>query len=196
MNDPNQTPETSPNPNDPNQKDSSVILPDLQASYQQNHPSNQGVSFGFEISTTSDPLPEPEKLQQYQQLGLLEVAIQMIQKEQDHRHQQEEREQLHRHQQEKQEQQRRNQVEQDVVKNDEKSINLEHRDRTLGQIFGLVIGLFTVGMGGYVAVNGSQWAGGFIGTGGVVSLAAVFVKGRDRAHLPEKASKSDSEHLQ
>lgn len=183
MSEPNQDQDSDPSDQEEIEQKNSVV-PEVDSLDLLPDTKNRGMR--FEISTTSNPLPEPEKLQQYNQLGVLDKAIEMIQKEQDHRHQQEEREQLHRHQQEKQQQEHSNQLEQDLVKNDEKSINLEHKDRTLGQVFGLIIGLFTVFTGGYVAVNGSQWAGSFIGAGGVAGLTAVFVKGRVQKPQEEK----------
>ncbi len=51
----------------------------------------------------------------------------------------------------------------------------------LGQIFGLLIGLTAIICGTLTAYHGSQWAGGFIGGGGVIGLVSVFVLGRRKA---------------
>ena len=47
-----------------------------------------------------------------------------------------------------------------------------------GQIFGLIIGMTAIISGALTAYFGSQWAGGFIGGGGVIGLVSVFVLGR------------------
>jgi hypothetical protein len=52
----------------------------------------------------------------------------------------------------------------------------------LGQIFGLVIGMTAIISGAVTAYHGSQWAGGFIGGGGVIGLVSVFVLGRRKAN--------------
>ena len=54
------------------------------------------------------------------------------------------------------------------------------REALVGQIFGLIIAVVTVLAGAYAAVHGAPIAGAFIGTGGVATLAAVFVIGRMR----------------
>jgi hypothetical protein len=51
----------------------------------------------------------------------------------------------------------------------------------LGQVFGLIIGLTAIISGALTAYHGSQWAGGFIGGGGVIGLVAVFVLGRRKS---------------
>jgi uncharacterized membrane protein len=51
----------------------------------------------------------------------------------------------------------------------------------LGQIFGLVIGMTAIISGALTAYHGSQWAGGFIGGGGVIGLVSVFVLGRRKS---------------
>src|SRR5262245_61697042 len=51
----------------------------------------------------------------------------------------------------------------------------------LGQVFGLVIGMTAIISGAVIAYHGSQWAGGFIGGGGVIGLVSVFVLGRRKA---------------
>jgi uncharacterized membrane protein len=51
----------------------------------------------------------------------------------------------------------------------------------LGQVFGLVIGMTAIISGALTAYHGSQWAGGFIGGGGVIGLVSVFVLGRKKA---------------
>ncbi|MBL8250673.1 MAG: DUF2335 domain-containing protein [Candidatus Competibacter sp.] len=48
----------------------------------------------------------------------------------------------------------------------------------MGQWMAFFIGLFTIGIGAYTALNGAQIAGTFIGSGGVIGLVAVFIAGR------------------
>jgi uncharacterized membrane protein len=43
----------------------------------------------------------------------------------------------------------------------------ERKERFVGQLFGLFIGLATVLAGSLTAVYGNPWAGGFIGVSGV-----------------------------
>ena len=47
----------------------------------------------------------------------------------------------------------------------------------MGQIFGFLIGIFTVACGTYAAINGAEISGSFIGTGGVIGLVSVFIFG-------------------
>lgn len=47
-----------------------------------------------------------------------------------------------------------------------------------GQIFGFCMGVIAISWGGYVALNGAQIAGSFIGTGGVIGLVTAFILGR------------------
>ena len=68
----------------------------------------------------------------------------------------------------------------------------EFRERIWGLVFGFLISIFVVGCGTYAAVNGQPLAGGFIGTGGLVGLAAVFVYGA-RKKAEEKATEKEEE---
>jgi len=52
----------------------------------------------------------------------------------------------------------------------------------LGQVFGLVIGLTAIICGALTAYHGAEWAGGFIGGGGVIGLVSVFVLGRAKSN--------------
>jgi uncharacterized membrane protein len=49
----------------------------------------------------------------------------------------------------------------------------------LGQIFALIIGLFSLACATYVILEGHEWAGSIIGVGGLTSLVTAFIKGRD-----------------
>ena len=55
-----------------------------------------------------------------------------------------------------------------------------------GQLFGLLIGLFALAAGSYVAISGAELGGSLIGSGGVIGLVAVFVFGRKSAANVEK----------
>ena len=61
---------------------------------------------------------------------------------------------------------------------DRKALEAQIRVTYLGQIFGFIIGLTAIISGAVLSVQGSQWAGGFIGGGGVIGLVSVFVLGR------------------
>jgi uncharacterized membrane protein len=51
-------------------------------------------------------------------------------------------------------------------------------DTLRGQNLGFVLGMIAIIVGGLTAMYGSQWAGGLIGSGGVIGLVSVFVTGR------------------
>jgi uncharacterized membrane protein len=61
---------------------------------------------------------------------------------------------------------------------DRKALQAQIRVTYLGQIFGLIIGMTAIISGAITAYHGSEWAGGFIGGGGVIGLVSVFVLGR------------------
>ena len=61
---------------------------------------------------------------------------------------------------------------------DRKSIQAQIIVTYLGQVFGLIIGVTAIISGALTAYHGSEWAGGFIGGGGVIGLVSVFVLGR------------------
>lgn len=109
----------------------------------------------------SGPLPHPEILKQYEQIqvGLAERIIAQA-----------EREAVHRHELEKKAM--------DSQIADEKA---GRREARLGQVFGLIIGIVTIGLGAYVAVNDAQIPGSIIGGLGITGLVGVFVYGRSRA---------------
>jgi uncharacterized membrane protein len=54
----------------------------------------------------------------------------------------------------------------------------QHIEIHVGQILGFLIGIVSIAGGTYAALSGAQWAGGFIGSAGVVGLVSVFVMGR------------------
>ena len=50
-----------------------------------------------------------------------------------------------------------------------------------GQIFAFLISIFAIAAGAYTAIQGSEWSGAAIGSGGVIALALVFIGGRKYA---------------
>ena len=60
------------------------------------------------------------------------------------------------------------------------ALNAEFRAALLGQVFGLIIGLTAIISGALTALQGSEWAGGSIGGGGILGLVAVFVLTRKK----------------
>jgi len=61
-----------------------------------------------------------------------------------------------------------------------------------GQICGLIIGVVAILAGSYIALNGAQITGGFIGSGGVLGLVSVFVIGR--RYKSENEEEDDQEN--
>ena len=104
------------------------------------------------------PLPPPSVLAQYEKVspGTAERIISIAEKEQQHRHA----------------------MQGKLVDSQVEDARRERNERRLGQIFGLIIGVFAIGAGSLTAILGSQIAGGFIGTTGVGGLVSVFVLGR------------------
>ena len=78
-----------------------------------------------------------------------------------------EREAVHRHSQEAK-----------ILKTDARLAVNSSIEVIVGQCFGLLIGLATIVAGTYLAANGSEIAGGAIGSAGVIGLVSVFVLGR------------------
>jgi hypothetical protein len=64
---------------------------------------------------------------------------------------------------------------------DRRALNAQITVTYLGQVFGLLIGMTAIISGAVTAYHGSEWAGGFIGGGGVIGLVSVFVLGRRRS---------------
>ena len=71
------------------------------------------------------------------------------------------------------------QIEAEFRRAEGKRVNtLIFTERTLGQIFALLIGLTGIIGGSYVAVHGQPWAGGTIASIAISGLAVVFLTGR------------------
>jgi uncharacterized membrane protein len=97
------------------------------------------------------PLPPPNLLKQYNEIDptFANRIVQMAERAQAHRH--------------------------DM---DKRSIEGQFKERRIGQIFGLIIGIVAILGGVVAAIYGAEWPGGFIGTGGVAALVAVIVYGK------------------
>lgn len=104
------------------------------------------------------PLPPPSYLAGYENVlpGSAERVLRLAEKEQEHRHKMEHL-----------------LLEAQIV--DTKDDRSEAR---LGQVFALIIGITAILGGSVVSVRGAPLSGGFIGSSGVVGLAAVFITGR------------------
>ncbi len=71
------------------------------------------------------------------------------------------------------------QVEAEYRRAEQKRVNsLVFTERTLGQIFALVIGLAGISGGAYVALQNQPWAGATIASVAITGLAVVFLTGR------------------
>ena len=105
------------------------------------------------------PLPHPAVLADYEKIqpGLTERIVTLAEKEAEPRHK----------------------VDKILVKG---AINADR----WGQVFGFLVSIFAVAAGTYAAINGSPFAGAFIGAGGVAALASVFVLGQRADRKEEK----------
>lgn len=133
----------------------------------------RSVVLSGQFSQFTGPVPPPEILAEYEniQSGLAERILAMAEKEQIHRH--------------------KNQSKQIDAHINLSTINLEksYQERRFGQICGLIIGVFAIGCGSYVAINDAEIVGGFIGASGVGGIVSVFVLGRketeeDQTEIP------------
>lgn len=106
----------------------------------------------------SGPLPHPSTLQQYDRIcpGAAKRIITMAEEQSAHRRQLESR----------------------LLEAQIEDSRSQRRETRRGQYFGLGIGCFTILCGSVTIALGHEWAGGFIGCGGVVGLVSVFVVGR------------------
>lgn len=104
------------------------------------------------------PIPPPQILAGYEQLlpGAADRILAMAEKETAHRQIMEEK----------------------ALDAEIEGLKNEAGDTKRGQFCGLTIGIVALLVGGYVSVNGAQWAGGFIGAGGVAGLVSAFIAGR------------------
>ena len=101
----------------------------------------------------SGPLPDAETLIQYDSVipNGADRIMAMAEKQQDHR-----------------------------INIETKVIISQNKQSGLGQIFGLIIGIFGISCGTFLAYSGVTTVGGIIAGGTVVSLVSVFVIGKTR----------------
>jgi len=127
---------------------------------QKNPPNKRGDKrvISQQVQHYEGPIPPADELRRYNDVlhNAAERILTMAESEATHRHC----------------------LEKKQLTNEQGVIDKTFRERARGQWFGLFIGVFTIAAGVYAAVNGAQWPGGFIGTGGVVGLVTVFVLGR------------------
>lgn len=113
------------------------------------------------ITTTeiSGPLPPPEVLAHYNQVeqGLALRIVQMAENEAKHRHQ----------------------CEQAALQTDIGIAKAQTRETALGQILAFIIAMTAIVGGMLTAINGAEWAGTFIGVGGLAGLVGAFIQGRN-----------------
>jgi len=111
----------------------------------------------------SGPIPPPSILEAYEKLaaGSADRLIRMAEEEAVHRRS----------------------LESQALDSDIQDREAGRKEARFGQVCGLAIGLAAIGCGTYAAVNGAPWFGGFLGTGGVGTLVAIFVWGRRHPRL-------------
>lgn len=111
------------------------------------------------ITEITGPLPPPDVLAHYNQVepGLALRIVQLAENEARHRHQ----------------------CEQDALQTDIKIAHAQTRETRLGQIFAFVIAMTAIIGGMLTAINGAEWAGTFIGVGGLAGLVGAFIQGRN-----------------
>ena len=110
-----------------------------------------------QVAIYQSPLPPAQELEALKNVDpdLPKRLMAMAEKEQSHKHATESR----------------------LVEINEKTIRENQRLVGRGQWLGFTIGIVTVVAGSITGIMGAQFTGGFIGTGGVVALAATFIYG-------------------
>ncbi|NBD33137.1 MAG: hypothetical protein GVY17_09280 [Cyanobacteria bacterium] len=132
----------------------------------------------LQIRSSNSPLPDPYILEKYQELGYGQEVVNLIWKQQEHRHNLEIGESQH-----------RQRMDEKLVNNYIESTKLEHEDRKRGQQYALAVTLAAILSGAIVAgITSSKWAGGVIGaSGSLAGVASTFIQGR------KQDSKKDEE---
>lgn len=116
------------------------------------------LSIATHTQSFDGPFPPPSLLKEYDSLmpGTAAKIIAMAEQESEHRRQ----------------------IERDIVNAQIEDAKKYRQVEFFGQIFGLIIGMFAIGMAAYAGVHGAQWTGTFIGTAGVTGLVTTFILGR------------------
>ena len=114
------------------------------------------------VAQYEGPIPPASEMAKYENAlpGTADRILAMSEKEATHRHK----------------------VEGTLLVQDDRRITHAFIERILGQIFALIMGVFAISAGAYVALKGYQLAGGFIGGGGVIGLVTAFIWGRKKDH--------------
>lgn len=104
-----------------------------------------------QLEISQSPWPPPDILERYEQVmpGSADRLIKMVEQEAEHRRALE-----------------------------TKQLNREIRETCTGQWMAFLIGIFTIAAGAYTALQGAEWPGALMGSGGVIGLVAVFIYGR------------------
>lgn len=107
-----------------------------------------------QLEISQSPWPPPDILGRYEEItpGSAERLIRLVEQEAEHR--------------------RALEV---------KQLHSEISETRIGQWMAFLIGLFTIAAGAYTALQGAEWPGALMGSGGVIGLAAVFIYGRKRS---------------
>ena len=110
-----------------------------------------------QVAVYQSPLPPVQELESLKNVDptFPERLLAMAEKEQGHKHA----------------------MERQLIEINEKTIRENQRLFGRGQLLGFTIGIVTVVAGSITGIMGAPLAGGFIGTGGVVALAATFIYG-------------------
>jgi len=69
---------------------------------------------------------------------------------------------------------------------EKKVIDSDALQALVGTVFGLVIGLFGLGVAGYCIINGHDWAGVGIGGATLVSMVSAFIYGSSQRRRESK----------
>ena len=118
----------------------------------------------------SGPIPPPVVMEQYNNIisGSADRILIMAEKQEEHIHHLEKR----------------------AFEIESERDEHDYKERRLGQICGLIIGLFTIGCATYAGLNGAEITGSVIGGSGVVGLVSAFIYGR-RSKEKEPIAKDD-----
>lgn len=119
------------------------------------------------------PLPPPSILKQYNDAltNGADELLSMAKREQEHRHR----------------------IQEKLVDAQILDQQQEREERKRGQYFGLYIGLFVITAGSVTAILGQPWAGGGIGSAGVLGLVSAFLSGRIEQKKTQELESSDIE---
>ncbi len=114
-----------------------------------------------ESASFEGPIPPPSILAKYEDIepGLAAKIFAMAESEANHRHK----------------------IEQGVLEANRRTAGFNSLSEIIGSVFGFLIGIVSIAAGTFLAINGKEGAGSFIGSAGVIGLVAVFVMGRQKS---------------